>query len=207
MMVWQSPAETGRFPFVEFASHAQITRGDAPWEPSEVGKRHSSVSRTLEENTMSDDNSSGITPANLEALYVTDRDRMVRFALLLVGSRPIAEDLVQDAFVRMAHLKLVPENAPAYLRITVANLSRSHLRRRQLERRTSSVGSLSIENPEIDETWNAVRRLPFRQRAVVVLRFYEDYPEADIAEVLGCRLGTVKSSLHRALARLRKELM
>ncbi len=58
----------------------------------------------------------------------------------------------------------------------------------------------------MDETWAAVCRLPFRQRAVLALRFYEDLSEADIAAVLGCRLGTVKSSLHRGLSKLRAEL-
>ena len=54
--------------------------------------------------------------------------------------------------------------------------------------------------------WAAVRRLPPRQRAALALRFYEDLPLADIADVLGCRVGTVKSNLHRGLATLRKEL-
>jgi RNA polymerase sigma factor (sigma-70 family) len=63
-----------------------------------------------------------------------------------------------------------------------------------------------VDDPEIDETWAAVCRLPFRQRAVLALRFYEDLPEAEIARVLGCRPGTVKSSLHRGLAKLREEL-
>jgi RNA polymerase sigma factor (sigma-70 family) len=63
-----------------------------------------------------------------------------------------------------------------------------------------------IENPDLDETWGVVCRLPFRQRAVVVLRYYEDLSEADIARTLDCRPGTVKSNLHHALARLKKEL-
>ena len=54
--------------------------------------------------------------------------------------------------------------------------------------------------------WDAIAALPFRQRAVIVLRFYEDLPETEIAELLGCAKGTVASSLHRALARLRKEM-
>jgi RNA polymerase sigma factor (sigma-70 family) len=60
--------------------------------------------------------------------------------------------------------------------------------------------------PEIDKTWAAVCRLPARQRAVIVLRFYQDLPETEIAALVGCRPGTVKSRLSRGLAALRKEL-
>jgi RNA polymerase sigma factor (sigma-70 family) len=61
-------------------------------------------------------------------------------------------------------------------------------------------------NPEIDETWAAVSDLPPRERAVVVLRYWQDLSEADIASSLGWPAGTVKSTLHRALKRLREEL-
>jgi RNA polymerase sigma factor (sigma-70 family) len=60
--------------------------------------------------------------------------------------------------------------------------------------------------PEVDETWATVCLLPFRQRAVLALRYYEDLPEAEIARILGCRIGTVKSARHRALATLRRKL-
>ncbi len=65
--------------------------------------------------------------------------------------------------------------------------------------------TVTVGMPEVDETWEALRRLPDRQRAAIVLRFYEDLPEAEIARVLGCRPGTVKSLIHRGLARVRKE--
>jgi RNA polymerase sigma factor (sigma-70 family) len=60
--------------------------------------------------------------------------------------------------------------------------------------------------PELDETWGVLRRLPDRQRMAVVLRFYEDLSEAEIAELLGCRPGTVKSLIHRGLAKVKKEI-
>jgi RNA polymerase sigma factor (sigma-70 family) len=63
-----------------------------------------------------------------------------------------------------------------------------------------------VLNPELDETWSALCRLPFRHRSVVILRFYEDLSIEEIAQVLGCRLGTVKSRLHRGLEKLRSEL-
>jgi RNA polymerase sigma factor (sigma-70 family) len=60
--------------------------------------------------------------------------------------------------------------------------------------------------PELDETWLAIGRLPFRQRAVLALRYYADLREREIATLLGCRIGTVKSAHARALERLRKDL-
>jgi RNA polymerase sigma factor (sigma-70 family) len=88
----------------------------------------------------------------------------------------------------------------------VTNLCKSHLRRLRLERNASQRGDTPVLNPELDETWIAICRLPFRQRSVIVLRFYEDSSIEEIARVLGCRLGTVKSRLHRALAKLKSEL-
>ena len=80
------------------------------------------------------------------------------------------------------------------------------MRRLRLERRSPVQDPVTFNDPVIDETWAAVCRLPFRQRAVLALRFYEDMAQADIARVLGCRVGTVKSSLHRGLSTLREEL-
>jgi RNA polymerase sigma factor (sigma-70 family) len=65
--------------------------------------------------------------------------------------------------------------------------------------------SVAVGLPELDETWDMLRRLPDRQRIALVLRFYEDLPEREIADLLGCRPGTVKSLIHRGLARVRKE--
>ena len=148
----------------------------------------------------------GVSAEDLEALYRSERDRMVRLALLLVGSAADAEELVQESFVRIARARRPLENPPAYLRTTVVNLSRSHLRHLRVQRRQPAIIPGLVENPDLDETWSAVCRLPFRQRAVVVLRYYEDLPEAETARLLGCRAGTVKSNLHHALARLKKEL-
>jgi RNA polymerase sigma factor (sigma-70 family) len=144
--------------------------------------------------------------ADLANLYRTQREPMVRFARLLTGSTAVAEEVVQEAFLKLHQQGDRPQNAAGYLRVTVANLCRSHMRRLRLERRLPPRERLTFTDPDIDETWAAVCRLPFRQRAVLALRFYEDMAEADIARVLGCRLGTVKSSLHRGLAKLREEL-
>lgn len=144
--------------------------------------------------------------SDLATLYLRQREAMVRLARLLTGSMGAAEEVVQEAFLRMHQQRTQPDNPAGYLRTTVANISRSHMRRLRLERRVGSPDRVTFDEPVIDETWAAVRRLPFRQRAVLALRFYEDLPEAEIARVLGCRLGTVKSSLHRGLAKLRDEL-
>ena len=144
--------------------------------------------------------------SDLTALYQRHREPMIRLARLLTGSTTVAEEVVQEAFLKMHQRDLHPENPVGYLRATVANLARNRVRRLRLERRLPPPDPIIVHDPEIDETWATVCRLPFRQRSVLALRFYGDLPEADIARVLGCRVGTVKSSLHRGLAKLREEL-
>ena len=141
-------------------------------------------------------------------LYADHFDHLVRLAALLVGSVASAEDIVQDAFAklldRLAHID-IPE---AWLRVTVINACRNERRRLATARRYAgriATGPMVMDEP-VHELVTSLRRLPHRQRAVVVLRFYLDLPEAEIATVLSMRLGTVKSSLHRALARLQLEV-
>lgn len=140
----------------------------------------------------------------LEVLYRVQRDPMVRLARLMTGSRATAEEVVQEAFLRVAGKVSFVDNPEGYLRTTVVNLSRNHRRRLGLERRLPPPDRVQTSEPEIDEMWAAICRLPFSQRAVLALRFYEDLTEDDIARILDCRLGTVKSRLHRGLANLRK---
>lgn len=149
---------------------------------------------------------SPMTSSDLADLYGRQRVAMVRLARLLTGSAVIAEEIVQEAFLKVHQLDELPQNPDGYLRITVANLSKSHLRRLRLERQLPVQDRIVLDEPQIDETWVAVCRLPFRLRAVLVLRFYQDLSEAQISHVLGCRPGTVKSRLHRGLAKLREEL-
>jgi RNA polymerase sigma factor (sigma-70 family) len=86
------------------------------------------------------------------------------------------------------------------------NLSLKVLRRRKVaERYPTPVAGAALE-PEIAEAWDAVVRLPPRQRAVVALRYWNDLSEAEIVEYLGWPPGTVKSTLHRALKRLKEEI-
>jgi RNA polymerase sigma-70 factor (sigma-E family) len=151
----------------------------------------------------------------LGELYLRYADDATRLAYLLTGDRALAEDLVQDAFVRLAgrlaHLR--DEGAfEAYLRRTVVNLSRSYYRRRKVERaylertRTRPEASTGPDVAEREALWLALARLPARQRAALVLRFYEDLSERQVAEVLRCPAGTVKSLVSRGLRALRTQI-
>ena len=139
-------------------------------------------------------------------LYRTHRLPMIRLATVITGHSGVAEELVHDAFVKVHERWASIENPGGYLRRVVTNLAIGYLRRLRRERDVAPSTLLQTADPELDETWRLVRLLPARQRAVLALRFYEDMTEAQIADVLGLRLGTVKSTLHRALARLRRDM-
>jgi RNA polymerase sigma-70 factor (sigma-E family) len=141
-----------------------------------------------------------------ETLFNAQRAGLVRLAYVITGSSGVAEEVVQEAFVRLHQRWSDIDNPIGFLRTVVTNLSRSEVRRFKLQQRERMRPVEPTGDPEIDETWAAVCRLPFRQRAVLALRYYVDLPETEIARVLGCRIGTVKSCHHRAIAKLRKEL-
>ncbi len=145
-------------------------------------------------------------PVDLDQVYRADRLRLTRIAAAITLDRSLAEEIVHDAFVNLHRRNGGIDNPSAHLHRSVINLSLKVLRRRRVAARhlTPPPGVSSI--PEIDDTWAAVAKLPPRQRAVVAMRYWEDRSEADIADILGWPLGTVKSTLHRALARLRDEL-
>jgi RNA polymerase sigma-70 factor (sigma-E family) len=143
----------------------------------------------------------------VEAFY---RDRFadaVRLAHLLSGDASVAEDLAQDAFERVRHRFDRVSSPWAYLRTAVVNACRSHHRARTRETaRARRVGSPADSELGARELLDAVDALPYRQKAVIVLRYYEDLSERDIATALGCRPGTVKSLASRALQRLAQEI-
>jgi len=144
---------------------------------------------------------------NLDELYRRCRPGLVRLAHLLTGSATAAEDVVHDAFIGFARSKSQVSDPAAYLRRSVVNLSTNVHRRTRRERlHLATVTELVVEPAEVDETWQLVRALPPRQRAVLVLRFYLDLSEAETAQVLGCRPGTVKSTSSRALAKLKEKM-
>ncbi|HVM39556.1 MAG TPA: SigE family RNA polymerase sigma factor [Acidimicrobiia bacterium] len=143
-----------------------------------------------------------------EGITVLYRERyasMVRLAYLLTGSNEAAEELVQDAFVKVHRRWDRAYEPAAYLRTAVVNNCRSWHRRRFLERdRRPHAAPEAVEPSEPDHMWEALGALQPRQRAALVLKFYEDLSEEQIASALGCRPGTVKSLVHRGLAELRK---
>ena len=134
---------------------------------------------------------------------------MVHLATLLVGSAAVAQELVQDAFVsvtkRWDHL----DRPGAYLRTSVVNKCTSALRRRAVENRYRAFvpDESDYGIPEqLIELRSALACLSNRQRMVVVLRYFADLPDAEVAETLGVKPATVRSLAHRAMAVLRKEL-
>lgn len=133
---------------------------------------------------------------------------LLRRALLLVGERAAAEDLVQDALARLwlAGRRRRIDNPEAYVMRSLVNASVSRWRR---QRPSEQVVQQELATPdpagqveERDRVWRAVRALPERQRAVVVLRFYEDLPEEQIASLLHISRGTVRSQTAKARATL-----
>lgn len=152
----------------------------------------------------------------LTELYSRHVPQTIGLAYLLTGDRGEAEDLVHEAFVRVVerlhHLR-VPDAFDAYLRRAVVNLHTSRLRRRRVERayleREGSRPTPATVMPDVgqrDELWRSLLRLPPRQRAAIVLRYYEDLSERDTGEVLRCSTAAVKSLTARALETLRVEI-
>jgi RNA polymerase sigma-70 factor (sigma-E family) len=150
-------------------------------------------------------------------LYRTHELSLIRSALLLVGDRQTAEDVVQDAFAglhRMAHRLSHREKALAYLRASVVNGCRSVHRARRLRRIRAaehelpvwSAESAALAKEDSRLVLQAVARLPRRSREVLALRYYLDMSEAEIAAALGVSRGTVSSTASRALASLARDL-
>ncbi|UNO40815.1 sigma-70 family RNA polymerase sigma factor [Streptomyces sp. MST-110588] len=154
----------------------------------------------------------------ISELYHAQRLNMVRLAVLLVDDRATAEDVVQDAFAALyrRHGERLGEvdNAPAYLRTAVVNAARSVLRRRRTARAYTppyEVDAPSAEehivlDEEHREVLAALGQLTARRREVLVLRYWSDLTEAQIAATLGISRGSVKSIASRALDSLEKIL-
>lgn len=151
----------------------------------------------------------GSEPAAFDSLYRSHYPRMVVVARLTTGNLATAEEIVQDAFVQLYRRWGSVERPLGYLRIAVVHGCQSHLRRRVRERQhraAVSVPEPGLADPDGVAVRDALQMLKPRQRAAVVLRYYEDLPEREIAEALGCRPGTVKSLLSRSLSALREVL-
>jgi RNA polymerase sigma-70 factor (sigma-E family) len=146
--------------------------------------------------------------------YVTARGaRLLRFGYVLCGDRHLAEDLVQEVLVR-AHRRwsrIEAEQPDMYLRSALVRAYLSWLRRRSSrERITADPPDGHVPGPDHptqqavrDEMWRLLGGLPRMQRAVLVLRYYEDLDDRDIAKIIGCAPGTVRVHAFRGLAALR----
>jgi RNA polymerase sigma-70 factor (sigma-E family) len=157
--------------------------------------------------------------AALVELYRAHYAALVRLAVLLADDNASAEDLVQDAFVKLhRNWKQLRDPAAAvpYLRACVVNGGRSRLRRLKTSRAhlASQTAEAQAQSPDEHvlltegqrEVLAAVQALPERQRQVLVLRYYADCTEADTAHALGISIGAVKSHAHRAITSLGKKL-
>ena len=148
-------------------------------------------------------------------LVRSEGDRAFRLAVLLTGDVTAGQDLLQtvhEQIYRHYRKHGEPESPSHYLR---AALIKAAVRSRRLESRRletlvsepPEIGGLSAESRVLARLYllPALRRLPPRQRAVIVLRYFADMTEADTAQALGCSIGTVKTQAHRALRRLRSD--
>lgn len=154
---------------------------------------------------------------SVEALFREHYEGLLRFARVLTGDRFLAEDLAQEAFVRINGAAAWPRAGAelAYLRRTVVNLSHDHFRRRQvawLHQRGSAddIGDVTspagMERAQQQRVAAAVRALPRRQRDCVVLRYYAGLSDREVADLLEIGIGSVKTSISRARARLARDL-
>lgn len=145
-----------------------------------------------------------IDRVGFDELYRAEFEPMVRLAYLLTGDRETALEVTHDAFVVTCERWSRLDRPGGYLRTAVVNRCRD-LGRRQRFRSSAPVPERSVVGPD-DDLADAIAALPPKRRAAVVLRYYLDLTEADIAETLGVRPGTVKSLLSRGLAELKASL-
>jgi len=154
-------------------------------------------------------------PGSFELLYQQDYASVVALTYGLSGSRWVAEELAQEAFLR-AHrdwARVGEMDSPGgWVRRVAINLARSRLRRLRSETLArlrigpSRATSNPLSDSESDAFWEAVRRLPTRQAQAIALRYIEDHSVAEIADLLGIAEGTVKALLHQGRERLRRQL-
>lgn len=142
--------------------------------------------------------------ARFDDLYRDEYGPMVRLARGLVDIQEIAEEVVQDAFARVYERWNRLDNPGGYLRTAVVNGTRSELRKREVRRRIGIRLFIPSQPDDRDYLLDALDQLSPRQKTVLVLKFYADMTEKEIAQAMGVRPGTVKSATSRGLAELRK---
>lgn len=164
-----------------------------------------------------DDPASWDATRAVTVLYSAHWSHLVRLAALLTRDASVAEEIVQDAFVKLHgrwNRLSDPAAAHAYLRTSVVNGARSALRHRGVTDRHRQPGPAAPAGPEElavradqdSRVLAALRALPRRQQEVLVLRYYSDLSETEIAQALGVSRGAVKSHAHRGMSALRTAL-
>lgn len=154
------------------------------------------------------------SPPGFDEFVAARSPRLLRTAYLLTRDWALAEDLLQTALAKAwAVWRRIQGDPEPYVRKIIANTYASWWRRRwtaaerptnQLPEPATAAGGDAVgQVDDRDRLWQALGRLPRRQRAVLVLRYFEDLSTTEIADVLGCSVGTVKSQCSRALAKLR----
>ena len=186
---------------------AMVGDGALPALPSRV-----LLSVPVRESRVGDSSCVLDTVDDLARLYESQYLVMLRVARLVTGSLGLAEEAVHDAFVAVYEHRESVEQPVPYLRRVVLNNCHSVQRRKRVERlKIDELGRVTGERVvltgDLDETWRALDRLSYKQRVALVLRYYEDLTVPEVAEVMGERVGTVKSLIHRGLNRLREEVL
>lgn len=153
-------------------------------------------------------------PSTFDEFYRSEYHQIVALMYAMTGSTWIAEELAQEAFLRISKdwHRIEDMDAPrGYLRRTAANLAQSRWRRLRAEalaRTRLGAMQASLQHPIERHVgfWDEVRKLPRRQAQVIALRYVDDLTTPEIAEVLGIAEGTVRASLHQGRARLERQL-
>jgi RNA polymerase sigma factor (sigma-70 family) len=150
-------------------------------------------------------------PDGLVELYRAERTSLVRTAFLICGSVAGAEDAVHDALPRVAKRWDALDNGRAYLYVSVVNAARDSARRSRRTTKLSDSEPGKSDDPAqlSDESMalhRALAKLPERQRTAIVLRYFADWNDDEIAKQLGARLATIRSLIHRGVARMREEM-
>jgi RNA polymerase sigma-70 factor (sigma-E family) len=145
-----------------------------------------------------------------DEVFAAERAPLTRLVYLLVDSPAVAEDVVQEAFVRLYERFAGITNPAGFVRTVAVRLAIDWQRRRRTERaHLTAVRAPDDEpsgEPEHDEAFETLRRLRPERRLVLVLRFYEDMSHEQIARVVGASAATVRSRVRRGLADLRREM-
>lgn len=146
---------------------------------------------------------------DFEDFYRTHHAAAVRWAVALVGSREVAEDLAQDCLESVGRRLATVDDPPAYLRRSVVNRAkswhRSHLRERRRVLKVAAGEPLTYTEPT-RELLDSLTALPYKQRAAVTLRYWADWSDEEIAAALGCAPTSVRVLVHRGVNALRSGL-